>query len=271
MADVLGPASLSVVRWLLSAVIIAALALARGKGERWQALPRHWLRIAALGAMAMGFCAYAAFAAARTTQATNIALVYGTASAFVAAWEIAAGRQRMTGHLLLGISACLLGVVVILTRGHPEVLRGLRFSPGDLWAAAGMGVFVVYTIAMRRTPATVTPLAQFTVMSLAATLALLPFALAEVARAGLPVLDARALVWITVTVLATGIGAFLGYNASLRRNGPVLTSASLTLTPVFAAGMAMALIGETLAWYHAVAVVLVVVGLMLINRDQARR
>ena len=72
-------------------------------------------------------------------------------------------------------------------------------------------------------------------------------------------------------MLATGIGAFLGYNASLRRNGPVLTSASLTLTPMYSAAMAITLIGETLAWYHAVAVVLVVAGLMLINRDQTRR
>jgi drug/metabolite transporter (DMT)-like permease len=45
----------------------------------------------------------------------------------------------------------------------------------------------------------------------------------------------------------------------------------LTLTPVFAAGMAMALIGATLAWYHAAAVTLVVAGVTLINRDQARR
>jgi len=271
MADTLGPASLSVLRWSLSAAIVAVLALTRGRDERWGAPPQHILRVAALGAMAMGFCAYAAFVAARTTEATNIALIYGSASAFVGAWEIAAGRQRLTGRLFLGIAACPLGVVVILTHGHPLALRDLRFAAGDLWAAAGLAVFVIYTIGMRRTPTTLTPLAQFTVMSAAATLALLPLALAEVASAGLPVLDARALVWVAVTVLATGIGAFLGYNMSLRRNGPVLTSASLTLTPVFAAGMAMALIGETLAWYHAAAVALVVAGLMLINRDQARR
>jgi drug/metabolite transporter (DMT)-like permease len=139
----IGPASLSVVRWLLSALAIALIGAARGKAERWRAPPRHVLRVAVLGAMAMGFCAYAAFMAARTTQATNIALIYGCAAAFVAAWEIAAGRQRATGHLLLGIAACLFGVVLILTRGHPEVVRDLRFTPGDLWAAAGMSVFVI--------------------------------------------------------------------------------------------------------------------------------
>jgi drug/metabolite transporter (DMT)-like permease len=97
---------------------------------------------------------------------------------------------------------------------------------------------------------------------------MLPFAAAEVATAGPPPLDARTLPWIAVVVLATGIGAFLGYNVSLARNGPVLTSASLTLTPAFTAVQAMLLIGETLAWYHGAAILLVVAGLLLINRDQ---
>src|SRR5581483_11968195 len=251
MADAFGPASLSVVRWLLSALVIAALALVRGGSERWSAPRRHWLRLGTLGAMAMGFCSYAALVAAHTTEATNIALVYGCASAFVAAWEIAAGRQRLTLWLLLGVAACLGGVVLVITRGHPDVVRHLRFAQGDLWATAGMGVFVIYTVAMRRAAPTLTPLAQFTVMSLAATLALAPFAVAEVAAGGLPAVHGKALAWIAALVLGTGIGAFLGYNAALTRNGPVLTSASLTLTPVFAAGMAMALVGERLAWYHA--------------------
>ena len=84
-------------------------------------------------------------------------------------------------------------------------------------------------------------------------------------------LHVHALPWLATVVLATGIGAFLGYNVALERNGPVLTSASLTLTPAFAAGQAMLLIGEQLAWYHGAAIALVVMGLLLISRGQARR
>jgi drug/metabolite transporter (DMT)-like permease len=265
MVETIGPASLSVVRWLLSALIVALLALARGKAERWRAPPGHLFRVAFLGALGMGFCAYAAFEGARTSPATNIALIYGCTSALVAVWEIAAGRQRPTASLGLGIAACLAGVVLIVTRGNPGVLRDLRFTPGDLWAAAGMLVFVVYTIGLRRTPPRLTALPQFAVMSFAATLALLPFAAAEVASAP-PALAPWTWPWLAATVLATGIGAFLGYNIALARNGPVLTSASISLTPVYAAGLAMLLIGEQLAWYHGAALVLVVAGLLLVNR-----
>src|SRR5262245_65201123 len=76
-----------------------------------------------------GLCATAAYVASRTTEATNIGVICGCASALVAVSEIAAGRQRASPLLLVGIGACLLGVVLILTKGHPEALTALRFNP----------------------------------------------------------------------------------------------------------------------------------------------
>ena len=271
LVDSFGPATLTLVRWSLSGLVIGTLALMRPGNERWQASLSQLLQLGILAAFGMGFCSIAAYLASRTTEATNIGLIYGCASAFVAVWEIVARRQTASPQLLVGISACLLGAILILTKGHPETITALRFNPGDLWAAAGMLVFVGYTVTMRRVPARLTPLPQFAVMSVGASIAMLPFAAVELASTGLPVIDGRTLPWIAVVVLATGIGAYLGYNISLTLNGPVLTAASLTLTPAFAAVQAMALIGERLGWYHAAAIALVVTGLMLIGRSQKVR
>jgi drug/metabolite transporter (DMT)-like permease len=271
LVDAFGPATLTLVRWALSGLVIGTLALMRPGNERWRAPLSQLLQLAILAAFGMGFCSIAAYLASRTTEATNIGLIYGCASAFVAVWEIVARRLTASPQLLVGISACLLGAILILTKGHPETITALRFNPGDLWAAAGMLVFVGYTVTMRRVPARLTPLPQFAVMSVGASIAMLPFAAVELASTGLPVIDGRTLPWIAVVVLATGIGAYLGYNISLTLNGPVLTAASLTLTPAFAAVQAMALIGERLGWYHAAAIALVVTGLMLIGRSQKVR
>lgn len=271
LVDALGPATLTLVRWSLSGLVIGTIALMRPGHERWQVPLSHLLKLAILAAFGMGFCSVAAYVASRTTEATNIGLIYGCASAFVAAWEIVARRQAASALLIVGISACLLGAILILTRGHPGAILALRFNPGDLWAAAGMLVFVGYTVAMRRVTAHLTPMPQFAVMSIGASVAVLPFAANEIVSMGLPIIDQRTLLWIAVVVLATGIGAYLGYNISLTLNGPVLTAASLTLTPAFAAVQAMALIGERLGWYHAAAILLVVVGLMLISRSQRAR
>src|SRR5262245_17803890 len=265
LTDNFGPAALSLVRWSLSAVVVALIVAMRSTSEQWRAPAGHVLRIAVLGALGMGFYAYAAIAAARTSLATNIALIYGCSAALVASWEIAAGRQRPTASLASGIAACLAGIVLIVTRGHPEAVLSVKFTPGDLWATAGMLAFVVYTVLLRRTPATLTALPQFSVLGAAATLALLPFAVAEV-EAGSLMFAAWTLPWLAAAVFVTGIGALLGYNIALARNGPVLTTASLSLSPVYGAGLAMLLIGEQLAWYHAAALVLVVAGLLLVNR-----
>ncbi|MBA2400265.1 MAG: DMT family transporter [Bradyrhizobium sp.] len=271
LMDAFGPATLTLVRWSLSGLVIGTLVLMRPDKERWQAPLSHLLQLALLAALGMGFCSIAAYFASRTTEATNIGLIYGCASAFVAIWEIVAGRQAASALLVTGISACLLGAILILTKGHPDTIVALRFNPGDLWAAAGMLVFVGYTVAMRRVPARLTPMPQFAVMAVGASIAMLPFAASEIVSMGLPIIDGRTLPWIAVVVLATGIGAYLGYNISLTVNGLVLTSASLTLTPAFAAVQAMALIGERLSWYHAVAIPLVVTGLILIGRSQRVR
>lgn len=270
LADTFGPATLTLVRWSLSGLAIGLFVLMRS-GERWKAPFSHLLWLAVLAALGMGFCSVAAYVASRTTEATNIGLIYGCASAFIAAWEIFARRQAASVSLIAGISVCLLGAMLIITKGHPDTIASLRFNPGDLWATAGMLVFVGYTVAMRRVPARLTPMSQFAVMSVGASIAVLPFAAGEILSSGLPILDARAVPWMAVVVLATGIGAYLGYNVSLTVNGPVLTGAALTLTPAFAAIEAVALIGEQLRWYHAVAILLVVVGLVLIGRGQRAR
>ena len=256
--DAFGPASLTLLRWALSGLVIGAIALMRPGRERWLAPASHLFQLAALAAFGMGFCSFAAYVASRSTEATNIGLIYGCASALVALWEIIARRQAASVLLVAGISICLLGAALVLSKGQPDTIVALRFNPGDLWAAAGMLVFVGYTIAMRRVPPRLTPLSQFTVMCIGASIATLPFAIGEIVSGGVPVFDERTLPWIGVVVIATGIGAYLGYNVSLTVNGAVLTTAALTLTPAFAAVEAMALIGERLSWYHVVAIPLVI-------------
>ncbi len=270
MSGAFGPASLSLTRWALSGLIIASVALMNGRTERWKATIGHYGLMMVLGAFSMGFCAYAAFAAAHTTSATNIGLIYACVTPLVAISETVAARRLPTWPLVAGVLACLTGVVLILTRGYPEALFSLSFTRGDLWAAAGCVVFSGYTIALRRMPPILTSLPQFCVMSVGASLALAPVAAAEMAAAGIPAITAATLPWLAALVFVAGIGAYLGYNLSLARNGPMLTAATNTLVPIYAATLAMGLIGEQLAWYHGAALALVVGGLLLINRGQAR-
>ncbi len=222
------PGTLTFLRWFFSALIIGLLALSRGRAERWNANPRGIVELAVLGALGMGFCAFAAYVGVKTATATTVGLIYATTAAFVAAYEIICGRARASLALLAGIVCCLAGVVTLIMRGDVTGIAELDFGAGELWAVAGMLGWVVYTIALRTRGALMSPLALFAMMSTAGALSVLPMTLVELNDTPLPPLDWTHAVWITALVVITGVGAFLGYNWSIARNGPVL-NCGLTL------------------------------------------
>lgn len=264
------PATLTFIRWSLAAVVIGMVALSRGAGERWRVGRAELGRLLVLGALGMGFCSYAAYAGVQTATATTVGLIYACTAALVAAWGILRGTQRATALLGVGLLACVVGVALILTRGDLTALADLRIGKGELWALAGTAVWAGYTVAMTRQTTFMTPFAQFTLMAAAAAAACVPAMALELAGHPLPAPTPRILGWLAGLVLLTGCAAFLGYNISLRLNGPVLTSASISLAPLYIAAMAIFLIGEEVAWYHLAAIAMVVAGLLAIQQDRRR-
>jgi len=102
-------------------------------------------------------------------------------------------------------------------------------------------------------------------------LAALPFMALELSARPFATMTPVLGLWIAALVLITGVAAFIGYNWSLARNGAILTSATISLSPLYIAGMAIVLIGEEIAWFHGVALALVTAGLAAINVARAKR
>ena len=217
-----------------------------------------------------GFCSFAAYAGSQAGTATNVSLIYTCTAALVVLYEIATRQVRPRPVLIGGVAICLLGAVVIITRGEPAQLMAMQLAVGDLWAVAGMSAWAVYTVAMKRRARELDPLLLFTVMSFAGAAAFAPVAGIETLWTGLPELDVRALMWILALVLIASVGANLSYNEAIRRTGPILTSAALSLSPLYTALMAVALVGEELKWFHATGGALVILGLITINLSRAR-
>ena len=270
LAGVVEPGQLTLIRWIIAGSLVAGLALVRRDRERWTTKPAGLPLLVAIGAIGMGFCSLAAFAAAKTTTATNISLIYAATAAIVLAVEWTLGQSRATALLVAGVILCLAGAAVIVTKGHPGTLAALTFTTGDLWALAGTFAWAIYTLALKHTRTGLTPFAMFAVTALGGGLLALPVAGFETADVGLGPLAPVHIAWVLAMTLLCGVGAFLTYSYCLARVGPVLTSAALTLNPLLTAGFAVALVGETLAWFHGVAGALVIGGLALINLDKAR-
>lgn len=263
------PGQLTVVRWLAAAVLVGLIAVAT-KTEHWSLRRGGWWRILALGALGMGLCSYCAYAAVQTTIATNVTLIYSSTAALVVLYEISTRQIRPNPILIGGVVLCMAGTAVVVSGGDLGRFTATGPTIGDLWAVAGTAGWTIYTIAMKRERSGLSPLVLFTVMSFAGAVAFVPVAGFETARTGAPGLDLAAIAWIAALVLIASVGSYLSYNLAIRRTGPILTSATLTLSPLYTAVLAMMLIGEQLAWYHAVGGALVILGLATINISRTR-
>ena len=270
LAGIVEPGQLTLVRWIIAGGLVAALATLRGPRERWDVRPSSIPVLLAIGALGMGFCSLAAFAAGKTTNATNISLIYSATAAIVLAIEWTLGQSKATGLLIAGVASCLAGAAVIITKGHPATLASLTFTVGDLWALGGMVGWALDTLWLKQLRTGLTPFAMFAITALGGGLLALPIAGWETLEHGMRLLSAHQVAWVVAMALLSGVGAFLTYSYCLARVGPVLTSAALTLNPLATATFAVILLSETLAWFHAAGGLLVIGGLALINIDKAR-
>jgi drug/metabolite transporter (DMT)-like permease len=270
LAGIVEPGQLTLVRWIIAGGLVAVLALARGPRERWVVAPSSWPVLVVIGMVGMGFCSLAAFAAAKTTTATNISLIYSSTAAIVLAIEWTLRQSKATVLLVAGVGLCLFGAAVIISKGRLETLGSLTFTVGDLWALAGTIGWALYTLALKHTRSGLTPFAMFAITALGGALFALPVAGYETVDIGIRPLGPVHVAWVLAMALLCGVGAFLTYSFCLARVGPILTSAALTLNPLATAVFAVALVGETLSWFHGVGGALVIGGLALINLDKAR-
>jgi drug/metabolite transporter (DMT)-like permease len=165
-----------------------------------------------------------------------------------------------------GVLLCLAGVVTIIARGDPGVLLGLTFTIGDVYIVGCSISWAVYTVWIQHRRSALAPTPRFTAITIAGVIALLPWLIVETVTSGPPPLDAFSLGVMFFLGVVPGIGAYQTYAFVQRRLGTSRTSLLMYLIPVYNAGLAWALLGETLHAYHFVGTAMVLPGLYLATR-----
>lgn len=263
------PLALTSLRWLVACVTLVPLA-ARPLSREWRRLLPNWRYV-----LLMGGCGYTAFnglfyVAGTYTSTTNLALIQGAIPVMVLVCSFLAYRTPVGPMQAVGVLVTLVGVVVAATHGDPGVLRSLAFNRGDLLMLAACLFYAGYTVALRRRPA-VSGLTFFAAMALAAFLTSLPLVAVEWANGDL--------VWPTgagwVIVAYVGLGPSLVSQLTFLRGvgliGPNRAGMFVNLIPVFGAVLAVVLVGEPFRPDTAVALALVLGGIVIAERLGVRR
>jgi drug/metabolite transporter (DMT)-like permease len=265
VAPLVPPSTLNFLRWALAFVLLLPLAawVLRPGSPLWP----HWKRYTLLGLLGIGCYNALQYLALRTSTPINVTLVASSMPVFMLALGALFFGQRVTPRQLVGTVLSIAGVLLVLVRGDPAQLAGLRFVPGDLYILLATAAWAWYSWLLIRPgdpPSLRGDWAAFLMAQLVPGLAWSAlFAAGEWAtgpaeiRWGWPL--AAALFYVAV---GPAILAYRCWGLGVQRAGPAVAGFFANLTPLFAALLSAAFLGELPRLYHAVAFALIVGGIV---------
>jgi drug/metabolite transporter (DMT)-like permease len=219
-----------------------------------------WLAVAGM----TGFNALY-YLAAHYTTAINIGILQGALPIFVlfGAWLAHGARASLVQWI--GVLVTALGVVVVATRGAPLAILEVDLNAGDLAMLAACAIYAAYTVALRDRPE-MPATAFFALLAIIAALTSLPLVALEVWTGSLRLPTLNGLLIAAWIAIFPSFLAQIFYLRGVDLIGPGRAGVFVNLVPVFAAAMAVTLIAEPFAPFHAAALALVIGGIWLAQR-----
>lgn len=274
------PLALNALRW--AAVLVVLLPLgwkAVATLAARQAVARRWRELALLGLLGMGLFNALQYTALTTSTPVNVTLI----AASMPVWMLAVGAlvygEPVSRRSLVGAALSLAGVAVVLARGEPARLVDVSFVPGDLWMLVAVVSWAFYTWKLARPGPLMRGDARpawdwagfLLVQTLFGVVWAGALALGELAFAPAWTLQWTRPVVLAVVYVAVGpsVVAYYCWGRGVAAVGPALAAFFGNLSPLFAALMQAALLGEPPRPYHGLAFALIVAGIVVTTRRRA--
>jgi drug/metabolite transporter (DMT)-like permease len=272
------PLMLNFLRWALALVLLLPLAWpAVATPAARQRIAQRWRPLLTLGLFGVGAYNALQYLALTTSTPLNVTLIASSAPV----WMLAIGAlffgQRPTGRALAGAALSLLGVAIVLARGNMAQLAQVRFVPGDLLMLLAVASWGLYSWLLARPPASIgsdRP-AEWDWAGFLLGQTLFGVAWAG-AFAGLEAaVEPQAIRWsgwVAAALVYVAIGpsliAYRCWAVGVAAVGPAIAAFFANLTPVFAAVLSAALLGEAPRAYHLIAFALIVAGIAVSSRPR---
>ena len=269
VAPLVPPITLNFLRWVLALLILLPLAgwVLRPASGLW----RHWRRFALLGLLGVGLYNALQYLALQTSTPLNVTLVGSGMPVWILVvgalfFGVPVARRQVAGALL-----SVTGVLMVLSRGSWDQLLALRLVPGDLYMVLATISWAFYSWLLVRTSEPRSSRTDWSAFLMAQMVFGLAWSgtFAGVEQAlqpapavwGLPLLAGLAFIAIGPAILA-----YRFWGVGVQRAGPVLGGFFISLTPLFAAVLSTAFLGEVPQLYHGVAFLLIVGGIVVTSR-----
>jgi len=269
VADLIPPMTLNFFRWAIAFGILLPFAwqVLRANSSLW----RNWRRYAMLGLLGVGCYNALQYLALHTSTPLNVTLV----AASMPMWMLVIGAlffgQRIKRLQAVGAVLSMAGVLVVLSRGQLDMLAKVQFVPGDFYVVLASIAWAFYSWLVAQpkdAPEIRNDWAAF-------LMAQMVFGLgwSGLLAGGEWTLTSASITWgwpLAAALLYVSVGpallAYRSWGLGVQRVGPAIAGFFSNLTPLIAAVLSAAFLGELPYLYHAVAFVLIAGGIVVSSK-----
>jgi drug/metabolite transporter (DMT)-like permease len=234
------PLEISTARFVIAAVVLAAIAVATradlGRGNLWP--------IALAGFL--GYCAYNAFVFVGLTMApaSDGALIVPTTIPVLTALAATFIGERLTAMRVAGFALASIGVALVIAAGQTADEISNRRVIGDVLMVLGAVCWAAYTVLGTIAMRTRSPLAVVSIAAPIGALCLVPLGFLEHGYADVTAWSLS--VWLNILYLALigSVASFILFYWVVRRVGAGVAAMTSYLVPVLTLAMAVVLLGD---------------------------
>ena len=274
----ISPLALNAARWALALALLLPLGWrVFADAQRRAEIIRRWPHLALLGLTGVGAYNALQYLALRTSTPLNVTLIAASSPVWMLAIGALWHAERPRRNQIIGAALSLLGVTVVLARGSPAALLRVQLVSGDLLMLLAVLSWCFYSWMLARPPSSMRAperpawhWSEFLCIQMALGLVWAG------AGAGLEAwLQPRpdAVHWSPALLAALfyvaifpSLLAYRLWGLGVAQAGPAVAAFFANLTPLFAALLSAALLGEWPQPFHGLAFALIVGGIVVSAR-----
>lgn len=264
ISDSVPPVTIAFIRWAGAFLLVLPFAWPHLQRDRAALRERFWLMtvLTIFGISGYNTIAYWGL---HYTEAINALLMQSTTPLHIALWTLILFGDRLTGRQWTGISISLTGVLVIISRGGPAVLTGLRFNLGDILIFIALTTNGIYSALLKKRPQ-VHPLSFMAFTMGWGAFWLLPLLVMEVGTGHAATFNTTTVAVLAYISIFPGLLAYTFFNRGVELVGPNRAAPFLHLIPVFGSVLAIVFLGERPQLFHGIGYALVICGIAIATR-----
>jgi len=256
------PLLLTMLRWLIAVTIMLLLGWRYVRAD-WPAIKKNIVFLFLSGAFGFATFNGLLYSSLKYTTAINVAILQSAMPMFIFALNFLLFGLKMHWAHALGYSITMVGVLLVAGQGDLARLADLSINPGDLIMLVAIAVYAIYSVALRTKP-TMHWMSFLTALVVAATITSIPMAAFEYWQ-GNTIIPDNVTGWSVVFYTAL-FPSIVSQACWIRTNellGGNTASLFLNLVPIFGSLLAVVFLGEIFHPYHAIALAMVIGGIVI--------